>query len=347
MTDQETLMRRAMSAAATARLRARPNPWVGAVLVCADGSIFDGATQPVGGAHAEIEAINAALAAHISPVGAALYCTLEPCSHTGRTGPCTEAIIAAGISRVVVGIEDPDPRVAGTGIARLREAGVVVDVGVCAQDITEQLAPYLHHRRTGRPYVVLKMACTLDGKTTAPHGERWITGETARIAVHQLRAESDVIIVGSGTVRVDDPELTTRHVDGPSPRRIVLTSTAIDGAARVQPCETWNGDLQTLLDKLGSEGVLQVMVEGGPTVARAFHDARLINRYVFHVAPIVHGDPNAPGVFAGDDTQAMCALDTVSTRALGDDLEIVMSAITCDNTINDKTTERQEKRDRT
>ena len=333
MTDQETLMRRAVSAAATARLRARPNPWVGAVLVCADGSMFDGATSPVGGPHAEINAISAAQAAGASSVGATLYCTLEPCNHTGRTGPCTEAIIGAGITHVVVGIEDPDARVAGSGIDRLRAGGVTVDVGVCADEITEQLAPYVHHRRTGRPYVVLKMACTLDGKTTAPNDQRWITGDDARTSVHRLRAESDVIIVGAGTVRTDDPELTTRHVEGPSPRRIVLTTSTVPPHARVQPCETWSGDVTALLSALGSDGVLQVMVEGGPTVAEAFHRAQLIDRYVFHMAPVVHGNPEAPGIFAGSDSDGLCDFHLHSTRALGADLEVVMTRTTTTETL--------------
>ena len=215
-------MRRAMHMAETARLHARPNPWVGAVLVCANGAVHEGATQSPGNAHAEIVALQSATTAGDSTAGATLYTTLEPCSHTGRTGPCTEAIIAAGITHVVSAIADPDVKVAGTGFAALRAAGIEVAVGVLAEDVTRQLQPYLHHRRTGRPFVMLKMATTLDARTSIPNGPRWLTGDASRARVHQLRAESDAIVVGAGTVRDDDPELTVRLVDGPSPRRIVL-----------------------------------------------------------------------------------------------------------------------------
>ena len=324
MNDHVALMRRAMSMADTARMVARPNPWVGAVIVCSDGSIFEGATQSPGNAHAEVEAIRAAHSAGISTVGATLYCTLEPCSHTGRTGPCTQAIIDAGISRVVAGITDPDERVAGTGFAALRAAGIEVVEGICAEEIDAQLAAYLHHRRTGRPFVVLKMASTLDGRTYLSNGPRWLTGESARTQVHRLRAESDAIVVGLGTILTDDPELTVRHVDGPSPQRIVLSRTQqVPPHARVQPCTTWNGDLEDLLDLLGEQGIVQLLVEGGPTVASAFHELKLINRYVFHVAPMISGDADALGVFSGTSTDLHhCTIVSVTTY--DNDIEIVM-----------------------
>ena len=326
--DDASHMGRAIDVAHTARLRARPNPWVGAVLVCADGREFAGATSEPGGPHAEIVAMNAARAAGAELSGAVLFATLEPCSHRGRTGPCADAIIAAGIARVVVGVEDPDTNVAGRGIARLRDAGVEVTAGLLADEVTEQLAPYLHHRRTGRPWVVLKMATTLDGRTVAPRGDRWITGELARTRVHELRAESDAILVGSGTVRADDPELTVRHVDGRSPRRIVLSRTgSIDAAARVQPCEVWTGGITELLDSLGRDGVLQLMVEGGPTVAAAFHGAGLVNRYVFHVAPVISGEADTPGVFGLSPSphDHMLAVNRlVSAGVLGNDIELVL-----------------------
>ena len=324
MNDHVALMRRAMSMADTARMVARPNPWVGAVIVCSDGSIFEGATQSPGNAHAEVEAIRAAHSAGISTVGATLYCTLEPCSHTGRTGPCTQAIIDAGISRVVAGITDPDERVAGTGFAALRAAGIEVVEGICAEEIDAQLAAYLHHRRTGRPFVVLKMASTLDARSFLPNGPRWLTGESARTQVHRLRAESDAIVVGIGTILTDDPELTVRHVDGPSPQRIVLSRTQqVPPHARVQPCTTWNGDLEDLLDLLGEQGIVQLLVEGGPTVASAFHELKLINRYVFHVAPMISGDADALGVFSGTSTDLHhCTIVSVTTY--DNDIEIVI-----------------------
>ena len=324
MTNHEARMRHAMHMADTARLRARPNPWVGAVVVCASGAVYEGATQPPGSAHAEIVAMNAARDASDSLADATLYSTLEPCSHTGRTGPCAQAIIDAGISRVVVAVTDPDEQVSGRGIRMLREAGIDVIEGVCAAEVRAQLAPYLHHRRTGRPFVMLKMATTLDARTAIPNGPRWITGEEARVRVHQLRAESDAIVVGAGTVRTDDPELTVRHVDGPSPRRIVLSHGDISMDAKMQPCDVWSRDLETLLDTLGAEGVVQLMVEGGPTVATAFHERGLIDRYVFHIAPTITGATDAPGVFSGDGALPLTDCTLVSAAAYGADLEIVL-----------------------
>ena len=321
-------MRRAMHMAATARTHARPNPWVGAVVVCVDGSVYDGATQSPGGQHAEIVAMNAARAGGSDLVGATLYSTLEPCSHTGRTGPCTDAIISAGIAHVVAAIADPDVNVAGSGFVALRAAGIDVVTDVLTEEVTAQLAPYLHHRRTGRPFVMLKMATTLDARSVIPNGPRWITGEEARVRVHELRAESDAIVVGSGTVLADDPELTVRHVEGVSPRRIVLSrSGSVSATAKVQPCDVWSGSLDNLLDSLGAEDVLQLMVEGGATVATAFHEQGLINRYVFHIAPIVSGSETAPGVFAGDTPLPLTDCHLVSATALGADLEIVMDPI--------------------
>lgn len=324
MTDHEALMRRAIAMAETARLVARPNPWVGAVLVCLDGSVFEGATREPGREHAEIVALDAARAAGASTEGATLYCTLEPCSHHGRTGPCTEAIITAGITHVIVAIDDPDPRVSGAGLEALRANGLNVTVGVCADEVRTQLAPYLHHRRTGRPFVVLKMATTLDARTFLPNGPRWITGPAARRRVHRLRAESDAIVVGRNTITIDDPELTVRDVEGPSPRRIVLTHRRdVPAEARVQPCMQWSGEVEELLDSLGRDQVVQLLVEGGSRVASTFHDRDLIDRYVFHVAPVVSGDATAPGVF-DEGAPSPRPLHVTSTTICGDDIEIVL-----------------------
>ena len=320
--DQQS-MREAVLVAASARLTCRPNPWVGAVLVTADDRRFSGFTQPVGQSHAEVQALRAAGEA---ARGATLYVTLEPCNHHGRTPPCTDAIIAAGVARVVVGVHDPDSRVAGAGVARLRDAGIRVDVGVCADLVAEQLAPYLHHRRTGRPFVVLKLAMTIDGYIAAKSGGGgWITGDTARRRVHQMRAESDAILVGAGTVRADDPQLTVRDASGPSPRRIVLGRAPSD--ARVRPCTEWTGPLDELLDTLGADGVLQLMVEGGAKTAASFHEAGLVDRYVFHIAPAVMGGGDAVPAFAGDTAATLADVwrgRLVSTQALGDDVEVVI-----------------------
>ena len=322
-TNDERMMRLAVDTACTARLRSRPNPWVGAVVVAQNGEVFTGATLEPGNAHAEIVALNAA--AHHAQ-GSTLFSTLEPCNHTGRTGPCTQAIIDAGVSRVVVGTLDPDSKVSGSGVQHLRNAGLTVDVGVLEQEVKQQLAAYLHHRATGRPFVVLKMASTIDGRIAATDGSsKWITGETARKRVHQLRAESDAIVVGAGTVRADDPSLTVRDADGPSPRRIVLGT--IDASAKVHPCTQWTGSLPDLLDTLGKEGVVQLLVEGGARVAASFHRERLINQYIMHIAPVIAGGDDAAGVFAGPAASTMTDMwrgRIVSTTNLDGDIEIIL-----------------------
>ena len=322
-TNDERMMRLAVDTACTARLRSRPNPWVGAVVVAQNGEVFTGATLEPGNAHAEIVALNAA--AHHAQ-GSTLFSTLEPCNHTGRTGPCTQAIINAGVSRVVVGTLDPDSKVSGSGVQHLRDAGLTVDVGILEQEVKQQLAAYLHHRATGRPFVVLKMASTIDGRIAATDGSsKWITGETARKRVHQLRAESDAIVVGAGTVRADDPSLTVRDADGPSPRRIVLGT--IDASAKVHPCTQWTGTLPDLLDTLGKEGVVQLLVEGGARVAASFHRERLINQYIMHIAPVIAGGDDAAGVFAGPAASTMADMwrgRIVSTTNLDGDIEIIL-----------------------
>jgi diaminohydroxyphosphoribosylaminopyrimidine deaminase/5-amino-6-(5-phosphoribosylamino)uracil reductase len=323
-TADEVLMDRALAAAATVRTTTSPNPWVGAV-VDAGGDLFEGATRPPGGPHAEIVALGGA---GPRARGATLVCTLEPCSHTGRTGPCADAIIGAGVARVVVGIEDPDPHVAGTGIGRLRAAGVEVEVGVRADAVRRQLAPYLKHRTTGRPYVVVKLAATLDGRTAAPDGtSQWITGADARTDAHRLRAESDAILVGAGTVRADDPSLTVRHVPGADPLRVVLG--AAPAGARVHPALELTGDLGAVLEKLGGMGVLQLLVEGGATVAHDFHVAGLVDRYVVYLAPALMGGDDGRSLFAGPGAPSIDRLwrgTITDVTRLGDDLRIEMEA---------------------
>lgn len=330
--NDDTMMQRALAAAARSRTVSPPNPWVGCVIVTTDGQIFDGATEAPGGRHAEIVALDAARAAHADLTGATVYTTLEPCSHHGRTPPCTDALVAAGVSRVVSALTDPDPLVAGQGFAQLRAAGISVEVGCGTRAAADQLRPYLHHRRTNRPFVVLKMASTLDGRTAAADGSsQWITGDDARRAAHQLRAESQAIVVGSGTVRADDPSLTTRLVEGPSPRRIVLGTAP--ASAKVHPCTEWNGPLPDLLDELGRDGVVQLMVEGGARVAASFHRAGLVDRYVLYMAPAFMGGNDGTPLFAGDGAPTIADLwrgRLVSTRPVGDDIEIVIDA-TCDH----------------
>jgi diaminohydroxyphosphoribosylaminopyrimidine deaminase / 5-amino-6-(5-phosphoribosylamino)uracil reductase len=321
--DDRVLLARAVANAARVRTATSPNPWVGAVLVATDGRTFDGATEPPGGRHAEIVALDAARAAGAAIAGATVAVTLEPCSHHGRTGPCADTLVDAGVGRVVIGLTDPDHQVAGAGVDRLRGAGIEVDV-VDDRAVAEQLASYLHHRRTGRPLVILKLASTLDGRTAAPDGSsRWITGPEARADVHRLRAESDAVLVGAGTVRADDPALTVRDADGPDPLRVVL-GHAPDGA-RVHPCLELQGDLTAVLDTLGGKGVLQLLVEGGPTVAGAFHRAGLVDRYVLYLAPALLGGDDAHPVLAGPAAATIADAwrgRIAEVTRLGDDLRI-------------------------
>lgn len=320
MDDSDT-MQRAIGVAARVRATTSPNPWVGCVIVATDGAEYEGATQPPGGPHAEIMALEAAGdAAH----GSTVFTTLEPCAHHGRTPPCADALIAAGVARVVAAIEDPDPSVAGQGIDRLRSAGVEVEVGVEADAVRRQLAPYLKHRTTGRPWVVLKLASTLDGRTAAPDGtSQWITGDEARADSHVLRAESDAVVVGAGTVRADDPALTVRAADGSDPLRVVL-GKAPEGA-KVLPALEFAGELDDLLDALGRRGVLQAMVEGGAAVAASFHRARLVDRYVLYVAPALFGGDDARGLFSGRGAQTIDDVwrgRIVAVDRLGPDIRI-------------------------
>ena len=316
-------MAEAMAAAATVRAITSPNPWVGAVLVTRDGASFPGATERPGGRHAEIVAIDAAAGAG-DTTGATLYTTVEPCCHQGRTGPCTEAIIRAGVTRVVSGIEDPDANVAGNGFAQLRAAGIAVEVGMGSEGIRRQLAPYIKHRTTGRPWVVLKLASSLDGRTAAPDGtSKWITGPEARADAHRLRAESDAVIVGAGTVRADDPSLTVRAVEGDDPVRVVLGVAPPD--AKVHPCIELDGSPEQVLDELGRRGIVQAMVEGGAMVAGEFHRRGLVDLYVVYVAPALFGGDDARPLMTG--AGAMSIRDIwrgriTSVEPLGDDLRI-------------------------
>jgi len=348
-------MAQAIAAAASVRCLTSPNPWVGAVVVEAGATQgVSGATQPPGGAHAEIVALSRCS----NPRGATLFTTLEPCSHRGRTGPCADALIDAGVARVVIAIVDPDPLVAGRGIEKLRQAGIEVVVGVGADAVSEQLAPYLHHRRTGRPWVVLKMAATLDGMTAAADGtSQWISGPSARADVHRLRAESNAILVGAGTVAGDNPSLTVRDWapellrapttgagaspdgDGPvdaadlpgsvvadvdlNPRRIVLGHAGPE--ARVHPCLEWDGSVPDLLDHLGQDQVVQLMVEGGATVAASFRELDLVDEYVIYLAPALAGGSEGRPLFTGAGPASITDLwrgRFADVATVGDDIRV-------------------------
>jgi len=328
-------MRRALALAARAIGRTRPNPPVGAVLVRDGVVVGEGHTAPAGGPHAEIAALAAAGEA---ARGATLYVTLEPCAHHGRTPPCVEAILGAGVAAVRAAATDPNPD-AGGGLAALAAAGLDVALGPCRAVAAALLAPFARHVGTGRPLVTAKYAMSLDGRIATRTGHaRWITGPAARRRAHALRDASDAVLVGAGTVRADDPALTTRDVpaDRPPnhPLRVVLhgrgtlplaarvfapdlpgrTLLATAGAParhvaaleragvevlRLPADAAGRLDLDALLDALGAREVMSLLVEGGATVLGAFLDAGRVDRVVAFVAPRLIGGAAAPAAFGG------------------------------------------------
>jgi diaminohydroxyphosphoribosylaminopyrimidine deaminase/5-amino-6-(5-phosphoribosylamino)uracil reductase len=331
-------MEQALDAGAAARRRTAPNPWVGCVVVRFGEVVGRGATEPPGSAHAEVVALRDA---GDRARGATAYVTLEPCSHHGRTPPCADALIDAGVAGVVVALDDPDARVAGGGLARLRAAGIAVTVGVGAARAARDLAPYLHHRRTGRPLVVAKVAASIDGRIAAADGSsRWLTSDAARADAHELRADSGAHVVGAGTALADQPSLTVRDVTHPPhhpPVRVLLdargrvpatgplfavddaptlvvTTTAAPTAAVdawraagakveiVAPAADGTVDLDETFALLGREGVLQVLVEGGGTVLGRVLDEGHAQHLVVYVAPLALGTRGVPALaYPGPD----------------------------------------------
>jgi diaminohydroxyphosphoribosylaminopyrimidine deaminase / 5-amino-6-(5-phosphoribosylamino)uracil reductase len=333
--------------------RTWPNPAVGAVIV-KDGVIVGrGWTQPGGRPHAEVEALRRA---GDMARGATLYVTLEPCSHYGKSPPCADAIVAAGAARVVSALEDPNPEVAGSGHARLRAAGIAVEVGIGAAAARRDHAGHIRRMRDGRPHVVLKLAVSADGKVGAA-GRRPlpITGEAARERVHLLRAQSDAILVGIGTALADDPMLTCRlpGMSGYSPVRVVLDSTSrlplgsrlvksarevpvwlIAGleaphpaveSLRAQGVDVWRVDatsgrvdLAAALKLLSDRGITRLLVEGGPTLVAALLAADLVDEAMLFVSPKSVG---ADGIDAFDQpaTAALSRLKLAETERFGPD----------------------------
>lgn len=330
MISDEKMMMRAIDNATKARPACLPNPWVGAVLVSSDDEVFDGYTQKFGQSHAEVICIDKAGG---RAQGATLYTTLEPCSHKGKTGPCILKIIESGINRVVIGTKDPDEHVNGAGVSALEDAGIEVATGLLENLVVNQLEPYLHHRKTGRPYVIAKIAATMDGKVAAPDGSsQWITGAEARSEGHRLRAFSDAICVGRGTVLADNPQLTVRDwtpeggsTESLDPKRIVLGT--IPEEAAIRPCYEHQGSLEELLEKLGHEGALQLLVEGGATTLKAFHEERLIDRYEIFLAPAFMEGDNGMSIFSGNGISTISELwrgQILEVNQLGNDLKITI-----------------------
>ncbi len=309
-----------------------PNPAVGAVVLDAGGAVVgEGATSPPGGPHAEVHAL--ARAGDRARGGTAVV-TLEPCAHTGRTGPCADALIAAGVARVVVAVPEPT-RLAVGGAERLRAAGIDVEVGVEQQAAEEgALAAWLTGVRESRPYVVWKAGATLDGRVAAADGtSRWITGPTARAAVHALRATCDAVVVGSGTALADDPQLTVRDADGRDaarqPLRVVhdrrgrlpATARVLDGAAPTHVSRA--AGPADLLAELFDRDVRRVLLEGGPTLAAAFLGAGLVDEAVVHLAPTLLGaGPSLVGDLGISTIGAALSLQVRDVTLLGGDVQI-------------------------
>jgi diaminohydroxyphosphoribosylaminopyrimidine deaminase / 5-amino-6-(5-phosphoribosylamino)uracil reductase len=274
-------LERAVELARSGKQRAHPKPTVGAVIVRDGETVGEGVTEP-GGRHAEVVALSAA---GTGARGATMYVTLEPCAHHGSTPPCADAIVAAGVARVVVGTRDPNPEAAG-GIETLRAAGVeVVDENDWGSRVVHEA--WLTWVAKGRPFVVFKAAVTLDGFMAVP-GRRWVSGEQSRRLVHELRAEVDAVAVGGGTARADRPRLDARDVATPrgQPRRLVFSRGPLPDGLDL---ELRSGPLGHELRSLAAEGVQSLLLEGGPTLAAAFLEAGLVDKLLLFVAPVLAG----------------------------------------------------------
>lgn len=325
-------MRRALELARLGEGRVEPNPMVGCVVAHGEDVVGEGWHGRFGGPHAEVEALRAAGA---RAAGATLFVTLEPCCHQGKTPPCTQAVIAAGIRRVVVAQRDPFSEVAGRGIDALTAAGIGVDVGLLEEEARKLNAPYLKLQTTGRPWVIAKWAMTLDGKIATRTGEsQWISGEASRQVGHSLRGRVDAVIVGSRTARADNPLLTARPAGPRTPVRIVLDGRAAlaSESQLVQTARQWpvllaagseaapadrqrlanagcevlvcGGEtpatrLESLLDELGRRRLTNVLVEGGAALLGSFLDAGQIDEVHVFISPRLLGGVEAPGPVAG------------------------------------------------
>ncbi|WP_330329380.1 bifunctional diaminohydroxyphosphoribosylaminopyrimidine deaminase/5-amino-6-(5-phosphoribosylamino)uracil reductase RibD [Streptomyces sp. NBC_00536] len=343
-------MRRAIELAARGLGFTSPNPVVGCVITDAEGrTVGEGWHQRAGGPHAEVHALRAAGDA---ARGATAYVTLEPCNHTGRTGPCAEALRDAGITRVVYAVPDPNPQASG-GAATLQGAGIEVLGGLLRGEAEAGNLPWLTSVRLGRPYVLWKYAATLDGRVAAADGtSRWISGPESRADVHRLRAEADAVVVGSGTLRADDPHLAVRGVEGArQPLRVVLdtratirpTARILDEAAPTLVAVAEDADtrhlagvevarlphdkhgisVDALLAELSARGVRSVLVEGGPTLAGAFVAAGAVDRVVGYLAPVLLGaGPNALADAGITTLGQALRLEITEVVRLGPDLRV-------------------------
>ncbi len=354
--DDLAAMRAALDEARKGLYITTPNPRVGCVIVRDGQIIARGHTQPAGQAHAEVHALQDAAARGIDVHGATAYVTLEPCSHHGRTPPCCDALVEAGIARVVAALEDPNPLVAGQGVARLRAAGITVDVGVLADEAADINIGFLHRMRQGRPWVRMKVAASLDGGTALPNGaSQWITSSAARDDGHAWRAQACAILTGIGTVQQDDPQLNVRAVQTPrQPRRIIVdskldiapTAKVLQGggswifAARhdepreavlraagheviVLPNDSGKVDLDALMLELGRRQINELHVEAGTKLNGSLLRAGCVNELLLYVAPCLLGPAqglaNLPEL---QDLSGRIALEFIDVARLGPDLRL-------------------------
>lgn len=300
-------LERALELAAEARGRGYPKPTIGAVVVAGGEIVGEGATE-ADGRHGEVLALAAAGA---RARGATLYVTMEPCAHHGTTPPCVDAILAAGVARVVAGSLDPNPEARG-GLDRLRGQGIDTEL-LDSFDARRQNEAWRTWIAQGRPFITYKAATTLDGRVTVP-GERWVSGEESRRLVHQLRATSDAVAVGMGTVRLESPRLDARDVGAArQPRRLAFGSGPLPDGSEL---ELRTGPLEEELRALASEGVQSLLLEGGPTLARAFLEAGLVDKLLLFVAPTLSGE----GPLLVPGLEQPLRLSRLTSRTVGEDI---------------------------
>ncbi len=337
MCDDEKFMHRALELAGEAWGLTTPNPMVGAVIVRDGRIIGEGFHRRCGMPHAEVEAMLDAARRREDIHGATIYVTLEPCSTFGRTPPCTKGIIDAGLARVVIGTLDPNPAHAGRGVDVLQQAGIEVTSGVAEPECRRINAPFFKWITTRKPFVILKMAMTLDGKiATASGSSQWITGEAARAGVQKLRRLADGIMVGGETVRMDKPRLNVRIPENweKQPRRFVATEKmTADELALLMPGKTapecvtvgGAGEWDALLTRLGEEEIVTLLIEGGGELAASALNAGIVDFVEFHIAPKILGGRRSRPVVGGADPESLAEameLDEVKVEFLGRDIAV-------------------------